>query len=372
MNLKPNIYTFPSTDQYAVIHLSLPLNTWHNSIESLVQALSELNPEQSYNRTNVRYKILSSNQFELELVAYHFISQNKQKEQEAHFLGDPSQFLSQHASWVLHPKFNKISVTFMYDGRSKNVVFYKSEFIGTFLDSDEMQLDIDEYYILRIDSNVDLKENEIALDDAWYESGLSTDELPNWLIENSDIYAKGVINFVPEDIQKQNRLKAQIEKYQQSVAVGVVTLVSTLILMLIASFFLSSTQEKLKEEQGYLYNIRSELSRALEINSDLKHQFDTAESQISGRSNHIEAISQYERLLPRSVSIKQLNISAAMGGETLSHSIVATAKDNDDIVLLLKRLNAVDAVQDVSLKKTSNRENGSIQFELDVKYRVSL
>lgn len=356
-----------------VYRINLSSSDWQRAKSKPDELIKGHLPEYAPRGKSLRYRVLEQNQFETELIVFQFelvdISENNSSSQ---FQGDVSQFIISHLDWGAIHRPNSFSISIPSANELSKTVFYMGRYVGSFSDSDEIPLTIECHFVLRLDSNHAIQGGEIALVDKWYSSGFSPEELPQWLLRNADIYAKDVINFIPEEIQKKNRLKAQIEKYHKPFAVGVAALVSSLILILIALFFLLSTQEQLKEEQGYLYSMRSDLAGVMEINSDLRHQFDTAESQIAGRSDHTKAISQYERLLPRSVSIKQLNISAAMGGETLSHSIVATAKDNDGIVQLLKRLNAVDADQDVSLKKTSNRENGSIQFELDVKYRADL
>lgn len=361
-------YKHLNVHQFAFYHLHIPLGEWHGDIQNLTERNLPTQLREQHNNKYCRSIVLDSDQYEIQLAVFYLTSKINFEEVPFIFLGDAHQFLLQHLKKEQIPQSSAFSVLVRGNGALHEVVYYNGKYLGSYLNSNDISVKVDERLLLRTSRNSTGQEPGIELEEEWYNLGLHENQLNNWLIENSNLYEKGVINFVPEDIQRFNRRLSLVENYYKSFSISITAIVLVLLVIIAGMVSISNKKASLLQDIGSQNRLRSELTEEKSKHVGLISQLNKAELKTSGRSNHSEMISNYERLLPKSVTLDDLSVFAPLRASSIQHTLTATTNQNDDIYMTLDRLNSKASINSVSLVKTSIKEKGDIQFQLDIQY----
>lgn len=315
-------------------------------------------PSSSDKTLRAKEKTLYSSSFEQTSVRF----QIEHEIENTHlFVGDAHQFLNQHIEVPMG-----IQVISIEEIKDPRYILYKDmEYFGSF-DSLEQIEELSPAQIrIKREQDGGWTSTEIDLPDEWGEVHSSPFKLTEWLLENSNLFTKGVVNFVPDSQVRRLRTESFLSMIREP------TLKVSMILMVILfCFWLGSialdrytettwqSTKPLREMEKAEATAEGKFNRNIEI----YEEFIGFSKQ---RSNITEQIAQYESIIPPNVQLTELKVNVNPTSSTATHQIQCVAPNNDFVKTTLDALVAWDELESVSLKKVSSSKSGRIKFEIE-------
>ncbi|NQT61965.1 MAG: hypothetical protein HQ556_03305 [Candidatus Marinimicrobia bacterium] len=310
--------------------------------------------------TQLKRKELSSTPFEKTEIQFKIdLSQNTEPSSNL-FLGDAYQFIPQHID--LPEGF--VVVESPEGDNTDYTLFRDSEYFGTYNKEEEIEEYEPKHFKLNLFQQVSTAEGELSLPVSWYSTGYPANQLPQWLLENSNLFAKDTINFAPVSQVRRIRFEFLVSRIRKPLLTANIIFVLSLTILIGVNLNLKNQVRNVWDGGNSGRQLKQSLtSLQSEYNSRVKSY--AGLSQLSNRRSKItQQIARYEDILPRNVYIEDLKIDSRKMTELSYHTLMCVASGDKTLNTTIDAVLNQNGLQNMSIKKLNSLKSGQVRFQI--------